>query len=93
MNNFFDKYTISIGAQTESPFLQRDNNYQDGTTPMYRDVDGRLWAMSGHSHMGSINMYCGKSLDDLKKEHEKKCLENWSNSVVSAVRSIPLRLR
>ena len=41
--------------------------YQDGTTPMYRDVDGRLWAMSGHSHMGEIAMFKGTTLDDIKK--------------------------
>ncbi len=67
MCNFFEDYTIKIGAETESPFMQKFNNYQDGTTPMYRDVDGRLWAMSGHSHMGAINMFCGKTVKDMKK--------------------------
>ena len=70
MNNFFDEYTISIGSKLESPFMQKSNNYQDGTTPMYRDVDGRLWAMSGHSHMGAINVFCGTCLDDMKKLYE-----------------------
>lgn len=70
MSNFFDNHTIVIGEKTESPFMQKYNNYQDGTTPMYRDVDGKLWAMSGHSHMGAINMFCGTSLDDMKKVYE-----------------------
>lgn len=72
MADFFDKFTICIGKDNPSPFLTKDNNFQDGTTPMYRDIDGRLWAMSGHSHMGAINMFCGTSLDDMKKTYEIK---------------------
>lgn len=66
MQNFFDTHTIDIGAGYDSPFLNKIDIYQDGTTPMYRDVDGRLWAMSGHSHKGHIAMFCGTSLDDMK---------------------------
>ena len=50
--DFFKKYEIEIGEKRESPFMNKIDIYQDGTTPMYRDVDGKLWAMSGHSHMG-----------------------------------------
>jgi hypothetical protein len=39
---------------------------------MYRDVDGRLWAMSGHSHMGHIAMFSGTCLDDMKYMWEIK---------------------
>lgn len=39
--------------------------YQDGTTPMWRDADGTLWAMSGHSHMGHIAMFRGTTPDDM----------------------------
>ena len=66
-NSFFDRYELKIGAASESPFMCKYNVYQDGTTPMYRDVDGRLWAMSGHSHMGEIAMFSGTSLDDMEK--------------------------
>ena len=62
---FFDRYELLIGEGRESPFMNRYGVYQDGTTPMYRDVDGRLWAMSGHSHMGNIAMFVGTSLDDM----------------------------
>lgn len=65
MERFFDRYTLEIGEESPSPFLNSEGVYQDGTTPMYRDVDGTLWAMSGHSHMGHIAMFSGKSLDDL----------------------------
>ena len=67
---FFDTHKMVIGEEMQTPFLQKDNNYQDGTSPMYRDANGRLWAMSGHSHMGAIHMFSGTSLDDMKKEYE-----------------------
>ena len=66
MSDFLKKYTLKIGEQRESPFLNKNDIYQDGTTPMCRDTDGRLWAMSGHSHMGHIGIFCGKSLNDLE---------------------------
>lgn len=65
--SFFDEYTIAIGEKETTPFVNSKDIYQDGTTPMYRDVDGRLWAMSGHSHMGHIAMFCGTCLDDMKE--------------------------
>ena len=56
MDKFFDRYDLEIGERTRSPFLNEHDIYQDGTTPMYRDTDGTLWAMSGHSHMGHIGV-------------------------------------
>ena len=67
MDNFLSRYKICIGDQSETPFLNRFGIYQDGTTPLFRDTDGKLWAMSGHSHAGHIGMFCGTSLDDLKE--------------------------
>ena len=67
MEKFFDQYILEIGEASASPFMNHDSIYQDGTTPMYRDVDGRLWAMSGHSHVGHIAMFCGTTLDDMVK--------------------------
>lgn len=68
MSEFFKKHTIDIGEKKEAePFLRKYGIYQDGTTPMYRDTDGKLWAMSGHSHMGHIAVFCGTSIDDLKE--------------------------
>jgi hypothetical protein len=66
MGNLFEKFTLTIGAESETPFHNNIGVYQDGTTPMYRDIDGKLWAMSGHSHKGYIAMFCGTSLDDMK---------------------------
>lgn len=67
MESFFEHYQLEIGEQMETPFMNKNGVFQDGTTPMYRDTDGRLWAMSGHSHMGHIAMFCGTSLDDMQK--------------------------
>lgn len=58
---------VSIGESYESPFLNRYDVYQDGTVPMYRDSQGVLWAISGHSHMGHIGVFRGTSLDDMKE--------------------------
>lgn len=67
MKRLWDTHSLWVGEAVESPFLNRYNVYQDGTTPLYRDKDGRLWGMSGHSHMGEIAMFCGRSLDDMEK--------------------------
>lgn len=63
------QFSIRVGEVGETPFLNRNDIYQDGTTPMYRDVDGTLWAMSGHSHLGHIGMFAGKTLDDMKERY------------------------
>lgn len=63
---FFDNYSLTIGEGQDTPFMHKNNVYQDGTTPMYRDANGRLWAMSGHSHMGHIAMFAGTCLDDME---------------------------
>lgn len=67
MSNFFENRKITIYKEAETPFQNKIGVYQDGTTPMYRDVDGKLWAMSGHSHMGHIGMFCGTTLDDMQE--------------------------
>lgn len=66
MDKFFDKYKLEIGEGKETEFNTKNEVYQDGTTPMYRDTDGTLWAMSGHSHCGRIAMFSGTCLDDIK---------------------------
>ncbi|MBQ8606013.1 MAG: hypothetical protein IJ408_04690 [Clostridia bacterium] len=63
-------FKFDIGEGIPSPFMNSVGVYQDGTTPMYRDTDGTLWAMSGHSHMGSIAMFSGTCLDDMQKQYD-----------------------
>ena len=67
MNDFFSNYTLEFGEKTPTIFNPDLHINQDGTTPMYRDADGKLWAMSGHTHAGRIATFCGTSLDDLRE--------------------------
>lgn len=67
MKNYFSDKKLIIGEERETPFSQKNGIFQDGTTPMYRDTDGRLWAISGHSHCGHIGMFCGTNPHDLKE--------------------------
>ncbi|MBE6557496.1 MAG: hypothetical protein E7661_00545 [Ruminococcaceae bacterium] len=67
MPNFLKSHRLSVGDPQSTPFVNAVGVYQDGTTPLYRDADGRLWGMSGHSHVGHIGMFCGTSLDDMKE--------------------------
>ena len=67
MRDFWKKIKFKIGDARYTPFCAANGVYQDGTTPVYRDKDGKLWAISGHSHMGNIVVFCGTSMRDLKK--------------------------
>ncbi len=55
----FDEYRTVFGSES--------GVHQDGTTPTYRDIDGRLWAISGHSHMGEIAMFAGTNMRNMEK--------------------------
>ena len=61
LNNYF----VAVGAQNETQFKRANGIRSDGTLPMYRDVDGKLWAMVGHTNSGHIGMFCGSCIDDL----------------------------
>lgn len=56
-----------IGEGRESVFLTRNGIFQDGTTPTFRDKDGKLWAISGHSHAGHISVFSGTNISTLKE--------------------------
>ncbi len=66
MENYFKNKQFHIGEGRKTVFSAENGVHQDGTTPVYRDVDGTLWAISGHSHMGEVKMFSGKSMRDLK---------------------------
>lgn len=74
MKNYFDDYNIIIGGAEETAFMNKYDIYQDGTVPFYRDKKGKLWGMSGHSHMGHIGMFCGTCLDDMKEVYPIKTI-------------------
>lgn len=62
----------SVSGEKPTPFVNANDIYQDGTAPMYRDKNGMLWAMSGHTHMGHIGMFKGSCLDDLSEVYPIK---------------------
>ena len=69
MKNSLKEYNIKLGESVESAFLNKIDIYQDGTVPMCRDENGKLWAISGHSHMGHIGMFCGDCVENLTEAH------------------------
>ena len=72
MKNIIQDYIFEIGEAKETAMRQSIGIYQDGTTPMYRDTDGKLWAISGHSHCGHVGMFCGTCIEDLKEVYPIK---------------------
>lgn len=72
MENVLKQYRYKIGPKQTTPFCAKNNIYQDGTTPVFRDTDGKLWAISGHSHVGEIAMFCGTNMHNLKKQYPIK---------------------
>ncbi len=74
MKNILSDLKITVGEALETPFMQKYNIYQDGTTPCFRDVDGKLWAISGHTHVGDIAMFSGSTMQDLTKLYPIKTL-------------------
>lgn len=69
MDNLLKNYKFTIGESYDSPFVNKNDVYQDGTVPFCRDNKGNLWAISGHSHMGNICMFSGNSLEDMQKKY------------------------
>lgn len=67
MSNFLQTHTLKIGEKKETPLKRSAGIAQDGTTPMCRDSNGKLWAMSGHSHIGHIGIFKGSSVSDLEE--------------------------
>lgn len=65
MQNGLNIYDFEIGKGEKTAFINETGVYQDGNVPLYRDADGKLWGISGHSHLGHIGIFCGTSLDDM----------------------------
>ena len=74
MDKFLQKYAVEVGDVKETAFNNAGGIFQDGTTPMCRDASGKLWAVSGHSHLGHIAVFCGTCLDDLKEVYPVQTL-------------------
>ena len=60
-------FKIKIDRYKKTAFQQKVGIFQDGTVPMYRDKDGKLWTIAGMSHKGHIGMFCGTTIDDMEQ--------------------------
>ena len=72
MKNLLKQYDICVGNATKTVFNNDNDIYQDGTLPLYRDKDGTLWAISGHTHAGHIGMFKGTCISDLAEVYPTK---------------------
>lgn len=72
MDNFLKQKKIMVGNDYATPFLNSVGVYQDGTVPTCRDKNGKLWAISGHSHVGDIGVFCGNDLSDMEKVYSAR---------------------
>ena len=68
--SFLQTHRIVAKADSPSQFRREEGIYQDGTVAMYRDVDGRLFAIAGHTNAGHLGMFIGQTQEDLKKCYE-----------------------
>jgi len=65
--NFLKEKKLVVGVDEETQFKRAEGIRQDGTMAMYRDVDGRLFAIAGHSNSGHIAMFAGTTQANLQK--------------------------
>ncbi len=65
--DFLKSHRFVIGTDSETQFKRAEGVRQDGTMAMYRDVDGRLFAIAGHTNSGHIGMFAGTTQEDLKE--------------------------
>lgn len=70
MKNLLADYKLEFLENEKVLFHKKEGIAQDGTTPMYRDKDGKLWAITGHSHSGHIGMFSGTCVEDLKELYQ-----------------------
>ena len=66
-SSFLNTHRFVVGADSETQFKRAAGIRQDGTMAMYRDTDGRLFAIAGHTNSGHISMFVGQTQADLKE--------------------------
>lgn len=65
--SFLSTHSFVLGADEQTQFKRANGIRQDGTMAMYRDTDGRLFAIAGHTNSGYIAMFAGQTQADLKE--------------------------
>jgi len=69
MENLLSRLHFEIGDAYETPYINKNDIYQDGTVPFCRDKNGVLWAISGHSNFGRIYMLSGDDFDNMEQRY------------------------
>ena len=67
MENWLKSCRLTIGTGVPTVFSNQNDIYQDGTTPLFRDEQGVLWALSGHTHVGHIGLFRGTCVTDMQE--------------------------
>lgn len=67
MQNMLKKARFTVEKGVKTAFINANDIYPDGTLAAWRDADGMLWAISGHTHMGHIGVFRGASLGEMKE--------------------------
>lgn len=69
-----DKRAESLAQQgwkiepVEKTAYTNDNGvYQDGTLAFHRDVKGELWLLAGHTNLGDVTLWRGRSVNEMEK--------------------------
>ena len=65
--SFLSTHRFVVGEDSETQFKRAEGIRQDGTMAMYRDADGRLFAIAGHTNSGHVAMFAGQTQEDLKE--------------------------
>ena len=78
--SFLSSHRLVITGEKTTPFVNSSNVFPDGAAAMFRDADGLLWAMCGHTHMGEIAMFRGTCLDDMQKLYPIRTLFATGNA-------------
>lgn len=68
MNNY------RISSVHETNLTNQNGVYQDSLLAYAADRSGRFWAILGHTNLGGISVWSGRSLLNLKKEYDAEYL-------------------
>lgn len=62
-------YQYVISEVQDTKYTNQAGVHQDGVLAHAWDAHGQVWAVLGHTNLGGISVWKGKSLDDLQKQY------------------------
>ena len=88
MSIFPNDYKISVGPMRKTPFLRHKGVRSDGTLVLFRDVDGKLWSIAGHTNSGHVSMFCGNTVEDMKELYKIYNIQYINDVILSSLELI-----